>query len=57
VEAVGGTLQTQEEEIHGAAWYAPADAWQTQLRFGYDNNNAVLRAALDKLEAEVNGDD
>lgn len=46
VEADGGELQAQVEEIAGVGWYAPTDAWQRQLSAGYDNNREVLGTAL-----------
>ncbi|WP_239617431.1 NUDIX hydrolase [Cohnella mopanensis] len=49
VEAGEGQLQAQVEEITGVAWYEPTQAWQLQLDSGYDNNDEVLRLALEKL--------
>lgn len=49
VEATGGSLHAQVEEIRGVEWFAPAEAWHMQRRSGYGNNDRVLRAALEKL--------
>ncbi len=53
VEALGGVLQAQLEEIRGVEWFHPLEAWRMQLQSGYDNNDAVLRLALKKLGVEV----
>lgn len=52
VEAIGGTLQPQIEEIRGVEWLSPKEAWRQQ-KHGYDNNDSVLRKALEKLGCEV----
>lgn len=52
VRAEGGALRAQEEEIAGAAWYAPAEAWKLQRSEGYANNDGVLRQALAQLGAD-----
>ncbi|MBB6675382.1 deoxyribose-phosphate aldolase [Cohnella nanjingensis] len=49
VEASEGALQAQVEEIKGVAWYAPEESWRLQRSGGYDNNDEVLRQALQKL--------
>ena len=53
VEALSGSLQPQIEEIRDVKWYEPMDAWNHQLASGYDNNDRVLRKALDNLGYEV----
>ncbi|UJF35060.1 NUDIX hydrolase [Paenibacillus hexagrammi] len=53
VEALGGDLQAQIEEIRGVEWLDPDIAWRKQLESGYDNNNSVLSKALHKLGYEV----
>lgn len=53
VEADGGKLQAQAEEIGGVAWHSPLEAWRLQLASGYDNNREVLARALDKLGIQV----
>jgi 8-oxo-dGTP pyrophosphatase MutT (NUDIX family) len=53
VEADGGELQAQVEEISGVAWYDPQEAWRLQLASGYENNNEVMARALFKLGIEV----
>jgi 8-oxo-dGTP pyrophosphatase MutT (NUDIX family) len=53
VEAIGGELAAQEDEIRGVEWLEPAEAWRKQRELGYENNNSVLKKALDKLGAEV----
>ncbi|MGX4586872.1 NUDIX hydrolase [Paenibacillus chitinolyticus] len=53
VEAVGGDLQAQIEEISGVEWMSPETAWKKQAESGYDNNDGVVLAALQKLGYEV----
>ncbi|WP_281888277.1 NUDIX hydrolase [Paenibacillus sp. YYML68] len=54
VEAVGGTLQAQVEEIRGVEWLQPLEAWNQQKSSGYGNNDSVLHKALKALGYEVN---
>ncbi|TVY09120.1 NUDIX hydrolase [Paenibacillus cremeus] len=54
VEATGGTLQAQIEEIRGVEWLHPLDAWHQQTNSGYGNNDSVLQKALIALGYEVN---
>ncbi|WP_159883814.1 NUDIX hydrolase [Paenibacillus puerhi] len=54
VEATGGELQAQVEEIRGVEWLHPLDAWQQQTNAGYGNNDIVLKKALHALGYEVN---
>ena len=54
VEALSGNLQPQIEEIKGVAWYKPLEAWEKQKQNGYDNNDKILKQALQKLGIEVN---
>ena len=54
VEALSGDLQPQVEEIKGVAWYKPLEAWEKQKQNGYDNNDKILKQALQKLGIEVN---
>lgn len=53
VEASGGELAAQLEEIRSVAWYDPKSAWEKQVKFGYDNNDEILRKALATLGVEV----
>lgn len=53
VEAVGGDLHAQIEEIRGVEWLAPLEAWKRQKQLGYGNNDSVLRKALQHLQVEV----
>ncbi|RXZ77180.1 NUDIX domain-containing protein [Paenibacillaceae bacterium] len=53
VEAVGGTLQAQVEEIRGVDWFEPQEAWRRQRTAGYNNNNRILAGALKLLGIEV----
>jgi 8-oxo-dGTP pyrophosphatase MutT (NUDIX family) len=53
VEAVEGELHAQIEEIRGVEWLEPIEAWRQQQASGYDNNEGVLRKALQKLGVEV----
>ncbi|CAG7639464.1 hypothetical protein PAESOLCIP111_04038 [Paenibacillus solanacearum] len=56
VEATGGTLQAQVEEIRGVEWLHPLEAWYQQTHAGYGNNDSVLKKALHALGYEVNND-
>jgi 8-oxo-dGTP pyrophosphatase MutT (NUDIX family) len=53
VEAVGGDLQAQIEEIRGVEWLSPMEAWKQQKMLGYDNNDKVIRKGLQQLGYEV----
>jgi diadenosine hexaphosphate hydrolase (ATP-forming) len=55
VEAAGGSLNVQLEEIREADWFPPLEAWRLQKESGYDNNDSVLRKALGLLNIEVDG--
>ncbi|WP_199621770.1 NUDIX hydrolase [Paenibacillus alkalitolerans] len=55
VEATGGSLQAQVEEIRGVAWFSPEEAWKKQKVSGYDNNDGVLRKALQQLGIRTEG--
>ncbi|PZE22715.1 NUDIX hydrolase [Paenibacillus xerothermodurans] len=54
VEATGGQLQAQIEEIRGVEWLDPLEAWHQQKQAGYGNNDTVLLTALQSLGYEVN---
>ncbi|WP_424766713.1 NUDIX hydrolase [Paenibacillus sp. sgz302251] len=54
VEAVGGSLQAQVEEIRGVDWFDPYDAWRRQKQSGYDNNHRIVAGALHLLGIETN---
>lgn len=54
VEATGGKLQAQVEEIRGVEWLHPLEAWHQQVHSGYGNNDSVVRKALKALGYEVN---
>ncbi|WP_336787026.1 NUDIX hydrolase [Paenibacillus sp. MMO-177] len=49
VEAVGGSLQAQVEEIRGVEWFEPLEAWRRQKQSGYENNNRIVAGALGLL--------
>ena len=49
VEAVGGKLQPQVEEIRGVEWCDPNEAVRLQKQRGYANNSVVLHKALKHL--------
>lgn len=55
VEAVGGRLKAQEEEIGGVSWHSPEEAWRLQRDMGYDNNDRVLSGAFRLLGIGVDG--
>lgn len=53
VEAVGGKLQAQVEEIRGVEWLNPHEAWRKQIKLGYGNNDSVVLKALKELGIQV----
>jgi 8-oxo-dGTP pyrophosphatase MutT (NUDIX family) len=53
VEAIGGTIQAQIEEIRGVEWLTPLEAWRQQKTAGYDNNEEVVRTGLKRLGIAV----
>ncbi|WP_028561673.1 NUDIX hydrolase [Paenibacillus pinihumi] len=53
VEAVGGELHAQIEEIRGVEWFSPEEAWRRQTQSGYDNNDRILSGALKLLGVQV----
>lgn len=53
VEAVGGSLQAQVEEIRGVDWFEPLEAWRKQKQSGYENNNHIVAGALRLLGIDV----
>lgn len=53
VEALQGELSPQLEEIRSVAWFDPKTAWGKQVNSGYDNNEAILRKALEILGVEA----
>lgn len=53
VEAEEGTLKAQVEEINDVEWYEPLTAWQKQRQSGYDNNDIILRKALELLNINI----
>jgi diadenosine hexaphosphate hydrolase (ATP-forming) len=57
VEAVGGALKAQEEEIGGVSWHEPGEAWRLQRTEGYGNNDRVLSGAFRLLGIGVDGVD
>lgn len=53
VEATGGQLRPQIEEIESVQWLEPLEAWKRQQQFGYKNNDSVVRKALKAMRIEV----
>ena len=53
VEATGGSLKAQTEEISGVEWLDPKEVWRLQRADGYDNMDGVVRKALVLLGCEV----
>jgi len=49
VEAIGGKLQAQVEEIRGVEWCSPHNAEELQRTRGYTNNGHVVRRAFEEL--------
>ncbi|QHT63849.1 NUDIX domain-containing protein [Paenibacillus lycopersici] len=56
VEAVGGKLQAQVEEIRGVEWFEPGEAWRRQKQSGYSNNDRILGGALRLLGLDIAGE-
>ncbi|GAA3403715.1 deoxyribose-phosphate aldolase [Paenibacillus hodogayensis] len=56
VEATGGELKAQVEEINGVEWLEPHEAWARQKQAGYDNNDSVLKRALEALHIVTDAD-
>ncbi|NIK77381.1 diadenosine hexaphosphate hydrolase (ATP-forming) [Paenibacillus castaneae] len=52
VEAIGGSLQAQVEEIRGVDWFEPLEAWKLQKQSGYENNLRILAGALQQLNVQ-----
>lgn len=58
IEALGGELKAQEEEINKVGWYDLEELVQLQNSRGYDNNQQVLETCYQKLSlllGETNG--
>lgn len=53
VEAESGQHQAQVEEIRGVSWFLPLEAWKQQKEAGYNNNDHILKQALEKLNISV----
>jgi 8-oxo-dGTP pyrophosphatase MutT (NUDIX family) len=51
VEATGGELEVQIEEINQVYWLGLKAAWDLQKRKGYDNNNSVFDQAYEYLRS------
>ncbi|WP_040948357.1 NUDIX hydrolase [Gorillibacterium massiliense] len=49
VEATGGVMKAQIEEIDGVGWYPPMEALKLQQESGYGNNDGVVQQALTEL--------
>ncbi|MDF2927513.1 MAG: hydrolase [Paenibacillaceae bacterium] len=55
VEAVGGRLQPQVEEVRGVEWLEATEAWHRQKKSGYANNESVMLKALKELGYQMEG--
>lgn len=53
VEAHGGELRPQLEEINEVAWYEVETAWELQQQSGYNNNDSVVKKAIDLLQRQL----
>lgn len=53
VESKEGDLKAQIEEIRGVDWYNPQEAWEKQRTAGYDNNDFILKKALELLGVQL----
>lgn len=53
VEKVSGSVHVQIEEIRSVHWLEPREAWRLQRNNGYENNDEVLRKALQLLDINV----
>lgn len=52
VEATGGQIKVQIEEINQAFWLDLAEAREVQLKKGYNNNQEVFNNAYQELKQE-----
>ena len=52
IEASTKKVSVQLEEINAAEWLSLHDAWERQVKFGYDNNHELMKAALKFLGYE-----
>lgn len=52
IEAQGGELVPQIEEINKVTWMDPDKAWAAQMSSGYDNNHSVMDKAYSLLQLE-----
>lgn len=50
IEAIEGTEEAQLEEIKGVSWMPSRQAWRTQKKVGYDNNQDVFTQAYKLLD-------
>jgi hypothetical protein len=50
VEATGGTIQVQIEEINKVYWMNLDEAWDSQREKGYDNNQEIFDKAYELLK-------
>jgi len=57
VEASDAKLVAQVEEIRGVDWFEPLEAWERQKAMGYDNNDMILRRALELLGVPIEEED
>lgn len=53
VEATGGILKPQLEEIDEVVWLSPEEGWHKQLQDGYRNNDEIISKALSMLGVTI----
>ncbi len=53
IEALTDDVVAQMEEINAVFWREPLEAWRDQQQRGYDNNECVVRKALEHFGIEV----
>ncbi|MCF6092857.1 NUDIX domain-containing protein [Microaerobacter geothermalis] len=53
IEGLEGVLQPQLEEIKGVKWVDPSEVWKIQKESGYENNDLVIKKALQELGFQI----
>lgn len=50
IEAIGGEIQPQLEEIQSVAWHSSEEAYRMQEQHGYENNSIIFDKAYEALQ-------
>jgi len=49
IKALSSVIETQISEINKAKWFSFEEAWEKQEKHGYENNQPILKHALENL--------